>query len=154
LNRPRKSALGILIVVIAIQFVRPDLNQSDQEQRMAVMTALNMPDSVFSIFRTSCFDCHSNNTSYPWYSYVQPVGWLIEKDITDGKDMLNFSELRSLSPRRQVSKWNNIKNRIQDGTMPLSQYLFMHPEARLSDREKERAVAWIQETIDSLSSRE
>jgi len=118
------------------------------------VAALNMPDSVLSIFRTSCFDCHSNNTTYPWYSYVQPVGWLIEKDITEGKDMLNFSELRSLSPRRQVSKWNNILNRIKGGTMPLSQYLFMHPEARLSDREKERLVEWIQETMESLSSRE
>ena len=86
----------ILIVVLALfiilQFIRPDRNHSVGESSNAIQTKYPVPSDVHDLLRRSCFDCHSNNTVYPWYSYVEPVGWFLNNDITDGKRELNFDE--------------------------------------------------------------
>lgn len=152
MKRVKRLLLVILIVFILIQFVRPVRNQSGQDEQSAIAVPFSIPDTVYSLFQNACFDCHSNDTNYPWYSNIQPVGWLIEKDISDGKAKLNFSELGSLSPRRQMSKWQNVENRIKDGTMPLPMYQFMHPRARLTEAERQRLIDWVRKTMDTLAS--
>ncbi len=141
-----------LIAIIVIQFLQPARNQSGQAVQSDISNTYSIPDSVHTLLGNACFDCHSNNTNYPWYSNIQPMGWLIERDIKNGKAKLNFSELGSLSSRRQVSKLQGVENRIKDGTMPLSSYQFMHPSARLTEEERQVLVDWIQKAQDTIAS--
>ena len=143
--------LPILIVFITIQFIQPVRNTSGQVLPTDISNIYKIPPDVFTLINSSCYDCHSNNTNYPWYSNIQPVGWLLEADIKNGKSKLNFSEFGSLSSRRQISKLRNIENRIKDGTMPIKVYQIMHPSAQLTEEDKQLLIDWIQKTQDSIT---
>lgn len=143
--------LLILIVFITIQFIQPVRNTSGQLLPADISNIYKIPQDVSALIKNSCYDCHSNNTVYPWYSNIQPVGWLLETDIKNGKAKLNFSEFGSLSSRRQISKLRNIEKRIKDGTMPIKVYQIMHPNAQLNDEEKQLLSDWIQITKDSIA---
>jgi len=151
----KKILLTILVVIviafISIQFIRPARNLSGQVLQTDISKTYNIPENVFSIFKNACYDCHSNNTNYPWYSNIQPVGWLLAKDVENGKAMINFSEFGSLSARRQISKLKGIENRIKDGTMPLPTYQLLHKDAQLTNGQKDLLISWIQKTRDSIA---
>jgi len=89
--------------------------------------------------KRSCFDCHSNETTYPWYSNVAPVSWLVMNDIEEGRGNLNFSEWEVGSKRAQRAA-DEVSEVISSGKMPLPIYLLQHPEARLSDTEKQELI--------------
>ncbi len=150
MKRVKQILLVLLILFVAIQFMRPARNQSGQALQAAFSNTYTIPDNVHALFKNACFDCHTNNTFYPWYSNIQPVGWLLAKDINDGKAKLNFDEFGSMSSRRRISKLVGIQNRIEDGTMPLPVYQSMHPGARLTEEDRRVLIDWIQETKDSL----
>jgi Haem-binding domain len=150
MRRFKKILLGLLIVLILIQFIQPTQNKSREILSTDLTKTINVPENVQSILKTACYDCHSNNTRYPWYSRLQPFGWLLARHIKNGKVELNFSEFDSYSLRRQVSKLNEITNSTKDGTMPLGSYTMIHPKARLSGNEKELLIDWATRTKDSL----
>lgn len=139
------------IVFIAIQFMRPVKNDSNHIQDSDISKIVFIPDSVMYVLKNTCFDCHSNNTIFPWYSNVQPVGWLMARHIRKGREELNFSEFGSYSTRRQLSKLNGITNSINDDIMPLSSYKLMHKNSILSTYEKEMLIKWVQQARDTLS---
>ena len=141
------------MVFIVIQFMRPVKNDSNHLQDSEISKIVFTADSVMYVLKNTCFDCHSNNTIYPWYSNIQPVGWLIARHIRKGREELNFSEFSSYSPRRQLSKLNEITNSIKDDIMPLSSYKLMHKNSMLSTYEKELLIKWVQQASDSLSVR-
>jgi len=155
MKRIKKILLGILFILliafIVIQFIRPARNVSGQVSETDILKTYNIPSNVSNLLKNACYDCHSNNTNYPWYSNIQPVGWFLAKDIKDGKAELNFSEFGSLSSRRQISKLKNVESRIKDGTMPLPTYQFIHSVARLSEDEKQLLIDWIKSTKDSIA---
>ena len=151
MNLAKKILLAIGIVLIAIQFFRPALNKSYQTLDTDISKMAIASDSVLLILRSACYDCHSNNTTYPWYSNIQPVGWLLVKHITDAKEALNFSDFGGYSSRRQFSKLDEITNAIKDDIMPLSSYKMMHKNAQLSTTEKTLLINWAQQLRDSLS---
>src|SRR5258706_12462848 len=129
----KKILLALLIVFIVIQFIQPTRNKSGQQVLATDITKIyNVPDSVQAVFKISCYDCHSNNTSYPWYSNIQPIAWFMAHHIKDGKADLNFSEFGSYTLRKQRSKLKEIEHSLKDGTMPLSSYILMHTKANLS----------------------
>jgi hypothetical protein len=138
-------------VLIGIQFFRPALNKNDQVFNTDISKIVTTSDSVQILLKNACYDCHSNNTNYPWYSKIQPVGWLMAKHIRKGKDELNYSEFGSYSPRRQLSKLNGIANSIRNDIMPLSSYKWIHKNAQLSKYEKVLLINWVQQATDSLS---
>jgi hypothetical protein len=137
----------LLIAFVGIQFIQPARNQSGQVMESDIANTDSIPSNVYARLKSSCYDCHSNNSTYPWYSNIEPIGWMLAKDIENGKAMLNFSEFGSLSSRRRVSKLRDVENRIKDGTMPLPGYLFMHPGARITEEEKKLLINWIEATI-------
>ena len=148
----KKILLAFLILFIGIQFIRPVRNESGQVLTTDITNTFNMPDSVLSVLKTSCYDCHSNNTNYPWYSNIQPVAWLLDSDVKNGKDNLNFSDFGSYTKRRQQSKLRSIVSQIQDNKMPISNYTIMHKNAVLTTRNKALITSWLNKTRDSLSS--
>lgn len=102
------------------------------------------------ILHTSCYNCHSNNTDYPWYSRVQPVGLLLENHINKGKAELNFSDFGSYTVRKQKSKLSSMANQVEKDEMPLSSYTFIHREARLSQERKKALLGYLNALQDSL----
>ena len=87
-----KYLIGVLAVFVIIQFIRPTWNNSKNINQNDIMIRYRVSDEIQGILRQSCFDCHSNNTRYPWYAQVQPVGWWLQNHVSDGKRHLNFSE--------------------------------------------------------------
>lgn len=150
MNKAKKIGLAILLLFIALQFIRPERNESNAVQQADMLTHFNVSDSVAGILKIACYDCHSNNTRYPWYANVQPIGWLLGKHVKDGKQELNFNEFITYSPRRQLSKLKSIQNSIKDGSMPLSSYTMLHSEAKLSEDSKASIIEWTGKMIDSL----
>ena len=150
MRRLKKILLGLLIVFIVIQFIQPVLNKTDEMLPTDMTKTINTPANIQSILKTACYDCHSNHTNYPWYSRVQPFGWLLANHIKEGKAELNFSDFGSYSRRRQISKLNGVANSVKDGTMPLSSYTIIHKNARLSKENKTLLIDWATRTKDSL----
>jgi hypothetical protein len=144
---------AVAIIFVAVQFIRPLQNKNGQVLATDISKVVNIPDSVRIILQNACYDCHSNNTNYPWYSKIQPAGWYLAKHITHAKDNLNFSEFGGYSPRRQLSKLDEITNAIRDNIMPLPSYKMMHKNAKLSANEKTLLIKWTQQSIDNLSAK-
>jgi len=153
MSRIKKILLALLLAFIAIQFIQPARNKSGQVLPADISKMYAMPQNVESIFQKACYDCHTNNTNYPWYVSVQPMGWVMAKHIRDGKAEINFSEFGNYSGRRQISKLKNITNSIKDGTMPLPSYTWLHADAKLTANEKAAITSWITKTKDSLENK-
>ncbi|MES2648137.1 MAG: heme-binding domain-containing protein [Bacteroidota bacterium] len=151
MSKAKKIVLALLLVIIAIQLVQPARNNSNVVQKADMVTHFNAPANVAGVLKTSCYDCHSNNTRYPWYATVQPIGWLLANHVKDGKEELNFSEFANYSKRRQLSKLKSLQNSIKDGSMPLPSYTLLHNDAKLSGESKALLMQWTTKTIDSLS---
>lgn len=140
-----------MIVFIAIQFIQPAHNISGQVLPTDIPKTVNVPDKVLAIFKNSCYDCHSNNTRYPWYVYIQPMGWMMARHIKNGKDNLDFSDFGSYSQRKQANKLRAIETSIKEGSMPLSSYNIMHTDARLSAEDKKLITDWASNAKDRLT---
>ena len=100
---------------------------------------------VLSLFERSCCDCHSERTQYPWYSFVAPLSWWVRRDVTKGKARLNLSRWNEYPMLRKERNLSAIANQVKDRDMPLREYLWLHPEARLSDSEIDTIFLWTQE---------
>ena len=141
--------LILLVVFVGIQFIPTKRNQSDFVPDTDFMLVNNVPENISNTIQTSCYDCHSNNTYYPWYNKVQPIAWFLESHITEGKAELNFSEWYNYSDRRKKSKLKSIVSEIEDEKMPLSSYTVIHQDAILSPEQKSELIKWITKFQDS-----
>ncbi|MEO6230928.1 MAG: heme-binding domain-containing protein [Ferruginibacter sp.] len=152
MSRIKKISLAAGIILIAIQFIQPAQNKTGQVLPTDFAKVYAVPATVQSILQNACYDCHSNNTNYPWYANVQPVAWVMANHISNGIAKLNFSNFGSNTSRKQISKLKEISNQIKDGEMPITSYKLMHKSARLSQNEKTLLMNWLQSTADSLSA--
>src|SRR5665811_802718 len=100
----KRILIALLIIFIAIQFIRPAKNRSEGISANDISTKYPVPDSVQAILKVACYDCHSNNTRYPWYAEIQPVAWWLNNHIKDGKRGLNFSEFTSYRIKKQFHR--------------------------------------------------
>ena len=133
----RKKALFVgILLVLGIQLI-PVPRENPE-----VVAPITVPDDVRMVLENSCYDCHSNLTEWPWYSRVAPVSWLVYKDVKKGRDELNFSEWGEYSDRRRNHKLEEVEEKVSEGEMPLKVYLPLHPEARLSDADRQTLIEW------------
>jgi len=144
----KRIGFALLIVLVGIQFIPSRSNQSTVVPPTDFIKTFEAPEQVGKILNTSCYNCHSNNTNYPWYSRVQPVGWFLENHINKGKEELNFSEFGSYSGRKQKSKLTSMISQVEDGEMPLASYTFIHREARLSAESKKTLIEYLKKLKD------
>lgn len=138
----KKILLALLIVFIIIQFIRPAHNTSEQALPTDIAKIYAVPDSVQHLLNIACYDCHSDNTRYPYYANVQPGAWIMARHVRHGKADLNFSVFGTYSKRKQQSKLKAIVSQIKDDEMPLTSYKLMHADARLSKEEKDLIINW------------
>jgi hypothetical protein len=146
----RKILLTTLSAIIILQLVRPVKNINLVVLSTDISFHSPFPDTVKCILQRSCYNCHSNNTVYPWYAEIEPIGWLINFHIVRGKSQLNFSEFYALPKRRQFSKLASIANQLKSDNMPLSSYVFGHPCAKLSEIQKSQILNWISQLSESI----
>lgn len=143
-------ALVLLVAFVGIQFMPTERNQSDVVPKTDFLMVNQPPKKISIILQESCYDCHSNNTKYPWYSKIQPAAWFLEDHIKEGKNQLNFNEWNDFSERRKNSKLKSIINQIEDDEMPLDSYTLIHRDAILSKSEKEMVIDYMKQIKDSL----
>ena len=138
----RKVGIVLILVLIVIQFIRPARNTSSGISANDISAFATVPANVQQVLSRACYDCHSNNTRYPWYSNIQPVAWYLAHHVTEGKRELNFNEFGSYSHKKQVHKLQEMVNEIKEGEMPLSSYTLIHSDARLSEADKTLLINW------------
>lgn len=150
-RRSRKIAFAVLALLLLMQFYQPRQNaRVTSQEPNSIETVANVPHDVKAILQRSCYDCHSNATDYPWYSYIQPVGWWLEGHITEGKEELNFSDFGAYSQRWQASKLESIAGEVRSGAMPPESYRSLHKDAQLSKSDTRALLQWVVTLQDSL----
>ena len=139
-----------LVIFLLMQLYQPARNMNNVEVLPFHITKLyHVPDSVQVILAATCYDCHSNNTKYPLYSYIQPARFIMERHIRNGKKDLNFSEFGNYSKRRQESKFESIIKQVKSGEMPLASYTILHKDSKLTSMQKETVINWIDSILRS-----
>lgn len=147
----KKILLGLVIILIIIQFIPTEKNLSNDETH-GIQTKYAVSNEVNQIFKTACNDCHSNSTTYPWYSKIQPVGFWLDHHVNDGKKHLNFSTFTTLPLFVQKHKLDEVIEQVEEKEMPMPSYTYfgLHPGADLSQEQRETIIRWAKEQISML----
>ena len=147
----KKILIGLAVILVIIQFIRPDKNDSN-DLTYDISTKYEVPENVNQLLKTSCNDCHSNKTEYPWYANVQPVAWWLNDHVVDGKKHLNFSEFTKRPLSIQNHKLEEVVEMVEEKEMPLPSYTYfgLHPEANLTDIQRQKIIDWANEQMNYL----
>ena len=138
-----KYALAIFAVVLLLaQFVRPEKVNPPSEPSQALEAQAQVPPRVQKVLARSCYDCHSNQTTWPWYSQVAPASWLVVEDVNHGRKHLNFSTWSTYDNDQRYSLLEEVCEEVTEGKMPLPIYLVMHDGARVSSDEARAICEW------------
>ena len=145
------TAIKILAVLfILIQFYPVEKPMVKSENKNDFISTNKVPENISKILKTSCYDCHSNETTFPWYSKVAPIKWLVYHDINEGREALNFSNWNALSNDDKSDALFDIADAIKEEEMPLNIYLYKHSEAKLSKAQREDLVSWFEGLAEEL----
>ena len=139
----KKILLAIVAILVIIQFIRIDKTNPEVVLENDFITVTNPPENIASIIKTSCYDCHSNETKYPWYTNVSPIAWWIKDHIDEGRDELNFSEWANYKEKRKKHKLEECIELVEENEMPLESYLITHGNAKLTDTQKTELLNWL-----------
>jgi len=132
----KKFMIFSLVVLVGIQFIPLEQNNPPVEYD------LSAPEEIKIILRKACYDCHSNETNWAWYTKVAPISWMATNDVNEGRKHLNFSEWGNLRTSEQDKIKEEIWEEVREESMPLWQYRIMHPSTKLSVEEKNAIRNW------------
>lgn len=148
-----KVILVILIIAfVIIQFIRPAKNSGAEIAEKNITAKYQIPANAQQILNASCYDCHSNTTHYPWYSNIQPVAWMLNDHIVEGKKELNFSTFTDYPIWRQYKKFKEIGKEVKDGEMPLTSYTLLHRDALLTPGQKLALQDWAANAMKNMEA--
>ena len=133
----KKILIAVVAILIVIQFIPVDRTNPP------VTEEIKAPENVLSILQTSCYDCHSNKTNWPWYSYVAPVSFFVTGDVSEGRHHLNFTEWNKYDEKRKEKKLDGVAEMVEEGDMPLSSYTLMHPDSKLDQSKINVIKEWV-----------
>lgn len=146
----KKILFGIILFFALIQFIPNELPEITLDNKNDLLYNNEFPAEIEHQIRASCYDCHSNETIYPWYSYVAPISFLVKRDTEIGRKELNFSTWESLDKKKKAKHLTEIIEEIEEGEMPFPPYLITHNEARLTDKTKQSLMDWADGYAESL----
>ena len=138
----KKIGLGLIAVLVIIQFIRPTRNSSTTESPNEISKYYQVPADIHTLLKKSCYDCHSNTTAYPWYSNIQPVGLWLQSHVNEGRGELNFDEFGSYDQKKAKHKFEEIEEVIREEEMPLESFTFIHRDAKLTPEQSASIAAW------------
>jgi hypothetical protein len=137
LLRPRWFAVGTIVILVALQFKTVDRSNPP------VQSDIGTSAEIKEMLRRACYDCHSNETNWPWYSYVAPMSWFVAGHVDHGRGHLNYSEWPAFDLEEQEHLFEEMWEMLSEGEMPLKSYTLIHRDARLSDTEREVLLQWV-----------
>ncbi len=135
--------IGLLVILLVIQFIRPEENLGEAEGRNDVTHYVNVPENVMTTLKGSCYNCHSNHTDYPWYAKINPVGWWLNHHVDEGKSELNFSDFSTYDVKKIDHKLEEVAEEVEEGHMPLPAYTWLHQDAILSEAQIIEIKNWV-----------
>lgn len=138
----KKILLALLIIFILIQFIQPEKKHSAGTMPDDVFARHPANENVTQLVKRACYDCHSNNTTYPWYASVQPVAWWLDHHVNEGKEELNFSEFANYPAKKANHKMEEVIELIENKEMPLQSYTLLHKDARLTEEQRKAIMDW------------
>ena len=133
-----KTTLIMIAILLAIQLIRPDKTNPPIDEQIT----LKAPDEVIKILKISCYDCHSHETRWPFYADIAPLSWNIIGHVNDGRKALNFSKWGDINTKIKIKRLQRSIQTINNGMMPLGNYLLLHKEAQLSAEKKKVVIDW------------
>jgi len=140
---------GIIAVFALLQLTTPaHVNPPVKNDFIA---STQPPENVAAMFRAACYDCHSDETHWPWYSHVAPISWQIAQDVNDGRKHINLSEWPA-DPDLAQKKLQHMSDEIDDNDMPLSKYTLIHKDARLTTAQRNEMTQWLDAQVDELKA--
>ena len=137
----KKIALGLLAVLVLLQFVNTAPENKEIDTAKDFLAVNNAPENIAKIVTSACYDCHSNQTNYPWYSKVAPLSFWINHHVEEGREHLNFSEWTSYSAKRASHKLEEFYEEVEEDKMPLESYEILHGD--LSKEDKKALLLWV-----------
>ena len=142
---PTKVAIAAVAVFAGLQAVPVDRSNPPVQDSRTIFATEALPAKVGTVLRRSCEDCHSNQTRWPWYSYVAPMSWIVAHDVHAARRQMNFSEWAGYSDKKREEKLNGICEQVTNGDMPEGKYAIIHRRARVSQDERAAVCAWVEE---------
>jgi hypothetical protein len=149
----RKILLFLLVVLIIMQVIRPKLDNNSGSTAHSIATITTIPDETGQLLKSSCNDCHSNTTVYPWYAHVQPVGWWLDDHVNEGKKELNFDEFTTYPLRKQYHKLEEVVEMVKEKEMPLNSYTWIHKDADLSTEQRQQLISWSEKLMADMKAK-
>ncbi len=146
MSRNQKILLAVVALLLIIQFI-PMQKIYEEVNDKDIMSSMNVPSEVGEILKKACYDCHSNQTVYPWYTNIQPLGFWINGHIKEGKKHLNFSNWSSYDAEKQAHKLEEVCEEIEEGHMPLKSYTWLHEGTRLTSEQVELICNWTKAVV-------
>lgn len=146
----KKIIILIVLVLIGIQFITIDKTNPPIDSKKDFLTLTDPPQNMAAIIEAACYDCHSHETIYPWYSDVAPFSWLIKEHVNNGRRHLNFSVWSDYKEKKKDHKIEECIDMIKSDEMPMKGYVFFHEEAEISQDQKMALLNWFGELRDSL----
>ncbi len=144
--------IALVVIIVGIQFIRPDHTNPPVDETMTIQANLQVPDEINTLIRRSCYDCHSNETEWPWYSHVAPVSWLVSDDVAGGRRHMNFSEWGTYKKGKVLSILEGMCEETSEGGMPLPIYLIMHSDAALTPDQINALCDWSESEANRLAA--
>lgn len=144
----KKILIIILVAFIIIQFFPIDKTNPAVNPGMDFLKIKNVPSQTAKMISTSCYDCHSNETKYPWYSSLAPFSWILKHHIDEGRKHLNFSIFATYEPERQIHKMEECVEMLEKGEMPLESYFVGHQDAKLTDVQRKELIQYFKKEIE------
>lgn len=145
MKKQTKIFLGIIAVLVGIQLIPIDRTHAPVEATKNFVTIENTPREIQTLIKNACYDCHSNEVKYPWYAYIAPISWSVKNHINEGQEHLNFSEWGTYNKELKKRMMQKSVEEVENRKMPLSGYLPLHPEARLTAEQRQMMIQYFQQ---------
>jgi len=140
----KKIGIGLVIILALMQFKQIDKTNPEYNEAEDFITITQPSEEIATLIKAACYDCHSHQAKYPWYSNVAPISWMVEHHIEEGREHLNFSEWGSYDTKKANHKLEECIEEIEEGEMPMKPYVVMHSEAKMSKEQKKALMAFFQ----------
>ena len=137
--------LIVIGIIVLMQVIRIDTVNPEAVPEKDFLNVTQAPPEVAQMLTTSCYDCHSHHTLYPWYAQIAPVSWFLKKHINEGRKHLNFSTWADYTPEKQASKKEHIVEELEEKGMPLKSYTLIHSDANLTDDSRQALIEWLKQ---------
>ena len=148
----KRIVLGLAIVFAGMQFFRPDRTNPPVDAAQTVRATAAVPPAVESVLRRSCFDCHSSETRWPWYTGVAPMSWGVANHVKEGRAEFNLSNWGTYPARKRIAVLEKMCDEVREGKMPLREYLWLHRDATLSEADWKSVCDWSVDEADRLAA--